>query len=354
MKLILLSTNFSDTNIIMRCLMDIKKNIDICIYCNYKNINKILSNEGKATFFSHNHENFDDNYTDDLKKIIDNDSILIPTGFDSIKYLSKNLSFFKSFLKIKIPTPSTIDLLDNKKNFTDFCISYNILHPYTLINFYKYKIENDKKYLLKKIDSAGGLGIYPIDNESTFKKLLKKEEYDSYILQEYIDGVDFAFNGYCEEGRVIVSTIQRFVTPFWHGKNRLRLSKFEFQREVDDIAKKIISISKYSGPINIDFRKSSADNRFYVIEVNPRFWANTHHSIICGVNFVAVALGLEKASAFKEGKVYGNFIKSVILFIFSLNPIIGRSLFGFSLKQLKIYFYEKIDILYDKNIEKLF
>jgi len=148
--------------------------------------------------------------------------IIIPSGFDSIKYISQYKSKLSEIAKIiAVPSLNTIDVLGNKYTFSVFCKHNDIPHPKTFLlkelNEIKNKaIKIDFPLLTKPLNMTGGTGIYKFNDEAKLYEYLSRERTDRsnalpILLQEVIPCEDIDFNGFTINGRLKAWTIQRFI-----------------------------------------------------------------------------------------------------------------------------------------------
>lgn len=213
---------------------------------------------------------------------------IIPTGFDSLKYLSYYRESLNDIKVIPLPDYNTINTLDNKVLFYIYCIDNALPHAKSIIANAVKPVDMSTLsfpvYVKLPFSSSGSGNIRCINMDDLCNAL--RDNSGDMLIQEIIKGYDIAFNGFALNGKLIAWTVQKFIEPF----SGMRWSQFVENRGIYEISEKLIRIADYSGPINIDFRVDSTDGQIYLLEVNPRFWANTHYSIIDNVNFVDAAV----------------------------------------------------------------
>jgi predicted ATP-grasp superfamily ATP-dependent carboligase len=239
-----------------------------------------------------------------LKEIVQKNDIdmLLPTGFESIKFLSHYRAEIEAFVPlIPLPDQATIDTLGNKLNFANYCRDHGIPHPkvYHLPDYRSFKsIEKDVIFpvVTKPLASSASRGIYKFERLNALDDYLKKSTSPGVpafplLLQEYIPGKDYCFYAYANKGRLNAWTILKFIEIPREGDNK-PLLWIQFQRNDDifAIGRDIVAQSDYSGPINIDMRVDATNKHVYALEVNPRFGAKTFYSACDGVNFADVAI----------------------------------------------------------------
>lgn len=257
---------------------------------------------------------------DHIQPIIKDNAIdvIMPTGFESVKYLSLYKDTLNKIVKV-VPVPSlaVIDKLGNKFNFFNFCNENNILHPKSYLLEDVNAVRNEEipvrfPLLTKPLLMSAGRGIYKFENKEDLMRYLgektrqREDNMLPLLLQEFIPGADINFNGFAYHGRLCAWTIQQFLKIPRTGDKALRWSQFSENKDVLQIGKMIIEITKYTGPINIDLRIDERDQQIYIIEINPRFWAGTFISLCDGVNFADVAIQLVFDAQYTKEPKYSN------------------------------------------------
>jgi predicted ATP-grasp superfamily ATP-dependent carboligase len=360
-KILVLGTTGDDTNIIIRCLREVLDKYEITVMVDSRYKSTVLTCYGKIKFKYCKDLVYDESILSTMISHCKENDVVIPTGFDSLKFVSLYYEHIKKYITtIPLPRYDLIINLDDKFSFSTFCDEHIYPHPYTKIGSYFFENEGswtNYPVLFKHRLGAGKEGINLVRNLD--EAIEAKKSYvhqDDFVVQEFIDGVDIAFNGFCKNGELLGWSIQSFISTTINGRQRLRLSKFINCDKIFSISSSIVIKLRYSGPINIDFRYSRQDNKYYIIEVNPRFWANTHYSLIDGVNFVDIAIN---ASEVREcikpegsGKVWGSPIKTAVaIFVFRKWELFQCLLFQ-SLKQLAMTINDQADLAYSKWIVK--
>lgn len=354
-KLLVLGTTSSDVNIIIRCLREVLHKYHISILIETDQANGILSCFGKNTIIKCNKLKYNNDCAEQIIDIASHYDVVVPSGFDSIKFMSVHLHSLDKVVKlINIPRYDTINYLDDKLTFYEYCLEKNLPHPKsekldTLLS----GINTWGLFpsLIKYRYGAGSQGIYTVGSKHELENIIKNlDSPEDYIIQQYIAGQDIAFNAYCENGETLAWTMQKFHSVYFMGKKRLRSSKFVSNEEIFKLCQKIIVDNNYSGPINIDIRYDTLDKAYSVIEVNPRFWANTHFSIIDDVNFVDIAIMNIYQKTIKQpkksGLVWGELIKSMILFAIKHDRETYECIVNQSAVQYKIELIDKLDRLF--------
>lgn len=245
-----------------------------------------------------------------LNIIIDN---FIPKGKTPVLLTSSDwgaifLSKYKNTLSkrfiIGIDDWPLISKLTNKFEMYKLANEYRIETPYTLQadEIIKSSINNLPFPLIVKpsfehfpLKIFPGKAIKVLNRDSlirTYNKLLKCTPRNNILLQEFIPGPPgniYSFCSYAKKGEVL---------SYYIAQNKIREFSLEFgvgtfaktirDCEFENLGKKFIKCLGYSGVSEIDFKKDPRDNKFKLLEINVRFYAQNLLGKACGVNLTDI------------------------------------------------------------------
>ncbi|MDB5825169.1 MAG: ATP-grasp protein [Herminiimonas sp.] len=215
------------------------------------------------------------------------DAVLLPADCDGVRITNR----VRNRLNITIapiPTASSLKMFDDKWLFYQFCTGHGFRVPTTRFIGCKNRQDYDAiaaefsvPFVVKPTNRAGSIGVQIITDRDDFAgKILLNEAYDfdSLIVQRYIDGTDIDLSLLSLDGTVSAFAVQRVVG-----------SRVEFipNTYLETVAAEICSRSGYNGVMHIDARMDRETGLVYLIEANPRFWASLAAATLCGLNFVA-------------------------------------------------------------------
>ncbi|MCP4905427.1 MAG: ATP-grasp domain-containing protein [bacterium] len=265
--------------------------------------------------------------------------VIVPTSYDCVRIASR----FRARLEKEaalIPTADleTIAMLDDKHRFHQFCLEHDISHPRSVLMTRAEgaadlvaKAGVPYPVMVKPVLGAGGSGLAVVEDAAALERHLESLTGERVgdlpaLAQEYFDGTDIDFNGFAREGRVVVSSVMR--TSFYAGDgleegDKVDLTDFVHHEGIDELGRRIVASSGYSGPLNIDMRIRDSDGRIELIEVNPRWWARTVCSLIEGVNYVDAAIRSTLEDDYEASSRVGR-----QQWISSFVPVIKGALFG--------------------------
>ena len=242
--------------------------------------------------------------------------ILIGTNDTYVKLIAENASVLKKYYLFNYPDLKTINVLLNKRKFYE---TYkNILDiPKTL--FYDCKKRDFHvemihelafPIILKPADTVkyheheflGQAKIYKLGSEREVLDVIRQIEQSGYddalILQEFIPGDDsmlFDVVFYCDSNAKpqLMSFAQIGLqehTPTGIGNCTVLIngySQFPFTNEVKDKMIQFMQKIKYRGMAEFDLKYDVRDQKFKVLEINPRQARSSYYLTACGYNLAA-------------------------------------------------------------------
>ncbi len=233
-------------------------------------------------------------------------SCIIPADYQTTLFLSKVAHQLNPQIKtIPLGEPQTLQILDNKWEFSKLLKAHNIPQPETFL------AENMEQF--KSMPLSFPCAVKPIQGGGRWTggripgSYIKKDrtEYLSsaqqgfpLLVQEFIPGIDVGLNLFAVQGKIVAWTMQEFV-----GHDRL---KFFQSQKLLELGERIVAVSNFQGAANIDIRLDQRDGQFKVIECNPRFWGSLRASKWNGTNFPVLAINAALGRVSAEKTVYKN------------------------------------------------
>lgn len=221
-------------------------------------------------------------------------AVLIPADCEGTRMINRT----KESLRIRtIPHAdmATLDTLDNKWQFFQFCSAHDIRVPATVyvgdksrLDFSALASQLGLPFVVKPVNQAGSTGVHIVPDEAFFNEAIRDNEayrFDTLIAQKYIPGFDLCFNFFAVGGEISAFTVQ---------KREGSQVRFLSHPSLEALGRRLAKASAYNGVMCIDARVDAHSGEVYLIESNPRFWASLGASVWCGVNFVLESIHAER------------------------------------------------------------
>lgn|GEM_PF-1031324 len=222
-------------------------------------------------------------YINDMKKIIEQEKIdaIIPIHDLEVQTLAK---YKKELQPVEIVANDyeIVELCNNKIETNKVVLQTSVNVPKT---YDSYDDIADEEYplIIKPKDGVGSKNIEIFKSKQELEFFLKDEKFENYILQQFIEGVEYTVDCY--------SSLLR--GDFIGGVPRERIvvrdgictkGRTFFDEELIESCEKILAQLNFKGPSNIQFMRSYHDNQLYFIEINPRFASTAVISIEANFN----------------------------------------------------------------------
>ena len=186
-----------------------------------------------------------------------------------------------------LPDVATFDLLNDKWNFTRFCLQNGVRVPEGWLfedrETLRRALDSGEIGLpitIKPINRSGGIGVIHI-RELGEIALIDALDYEPVLVQRHIIGETVGISLLCEHGKVLA-----------HATQRRDAARFQLFANPDLLANatRLAALTGYNGPANFDAVISDEDGLSYIVECNPRFWYTIYLSMIAGLNFMDLAV----------------------------------------------------------------
>lgn len=227
--------------------------------------------------------------------------VIFPNSDDAVYVLSKYKNSLEKFYKIPTPEWNVIRQVYIKKNTYQLAEKHGIPIPKT---YYPSSIETlvelklqfpviikpsirDHLYNQVKIKA-----IRINDREElikTYRWICSIIDPSEVLVQEFIPGGPNQLYSFCpffKDGKVITSIMARRARQhpmdFGHASTFVELVNVP---EIKDIAEEFLNLIGYYGLAEVEFMLDPRDNKYKLIEVNPRIWGWHTLGIAAGIDF---------------------------------------------------------------------
>ncbi len=261
----------------------------------------------------------------DLSARIGTSPVLFVTSDEYNEFLSRNRADLMDRFKFVIPPADLMERLFSKKAQYELAVEHNVAVPNTFLleDIYELdKIVQKLEYpvIIKAENTCGwrmrfgDIKAIVVNNANELKeKYIKitKDKDISVLIQEIIQGEDSRHYKICaylnrNSQPLLIFTLQKIRQyPSYFGTTSSVVSIWE--PEVAEVGVNFMKAIGYQGVGSIEFKKDLRDNKFKMIKINPRFWAQNSLAAACGQNFALTAyldalnMEVKPKATFKEG-----------------------------------------------------
>jgi hypothetical protein len=185
-----------------------------------------------------------------------------------------------------VPAVPTFDLLNDKWNFTKFCLSHGVRAPEAWLfddaAGLRDALDRGAVRLpltVKPTNRSGGYGVFHIRDRDEIA-LIDRVDYTPVLAQRHIPGESVSITLFCDEGNVRAHVAQL--------RDEAHFRVFAHPDLLANVAR-LAALTGFSGPVNCDAVLSAEDGLSYLVECNPRFWYSVYLVMLAGLNFVELA-----------------------------------------------------------------
>lgn len=225
--------------------------------------------------------------------------VLLTCRDGGVNFLSKNKEALNKKFIVGIEDWQIVSRLTDKLQTYGFALEHGIESPITChgneidryLQSMRFPAILKPRFMHFPNEISVGKAIKVFDKDSLMKKYDKLASYtpkDNILVQEYIEGPPsniVSFCSYAKKGRVLA---------FYVALNKIREFPVEFgigtfartikNPEIETLGKKLIEALGYTGVSEIDFKKDLEDDKYKLLEVNARFYAQNILGKACGID----------------------------------------------------------------------
>lgn len=228
---------------------------------------------------------------DDLKKCIEfvrsgssSRFLIAPTSEALNLYLLKHRDRIESSGDILPLVPENIyKEISNKYSFAKRCQDLGIYVPKELNNSEIHSLPVVAKPIVGT--SSDGRSLYPrlLYNETDWNDFISSQDRSSYFLQQYIQGPSFYLQYYFHSSRKVDRFSMRNLVQQPAGKSIVAAEPSTLHLDsISDDFTHLLQEMNFKGLIMIEVMLEN--NRYYMIEANPRMWGPAQLMLNTGVN----------------------------------------------------------------------
>ncbi len=277
----------------------------ICAYSKF--CNQIVYPQSKLT----------DEYLNDFIEILKygNYDILIPVSASSVRYVSKNQEYINHFTNVLVPTIDKVNLCLDKSQTFNFFKNKGVNQPET------WSFENLDE-LINKIDEINfpvivkgkdEINKFPTQYLYNRQQLLRlcatfESSFNSFpLIQEMILGDGYGFFALYHNGKRVQYFMHKRVREFPVNGGSSTCAISVFDNDLLREGTRILDYLSWNGIAMVEFKKCSKTNKFYLIEINPKYWGSLDLAFESGIDFSKSTYDILTRSINWENKIISKY-----------------------------------------------
>ncbi|MGQ4912137.1 MAG: ATP-grasp domain-containing protein [Candidatus Thorarchaeota archaeon] len=246
-------------------------------------------------------------YVLELKRILsaEEHDVLLPIGWFSNYSVSKYAQHLRGLVRLAIPSFQSMEIAANKDLTMEHAERVGINVPKTIPLRTQEDLALAAEHLgfplVVKGSLEAGTVRFPEDMDEMEQAYMALEN-DRPIAQQYIRGNGYGYFAAYNQGTCIAQFMHKRVREFPTSGGPSAAAVSVFSSELADQGRKLLDSLDWHGVAMVEFKRSDRDNRFYLMEVNPKFWGSLELAIHAGVDFPRIAcdIAMGRASKMRE------------------------------------------------------
>lgn len=220
--------------------------------------------------------------------------VLLPLRSTIIPLISEFKDSFSRYVRVPIADYKYLSIASDKKETFKLAEKINVQMPKTLYPKDINEVENlslnlSYPVVVKASFGAGSRTVWYVNSRdeliNLYKKLIAKGFESLPMVQEYILGEGYGFFALFNQGkpRAIFMHHRLREYPITGGPSVVCESIYD--EELKTIGLKLLNALNWHGVAMVEFKKDKRDNKYKLIEINPKFWGSLPLAIESGVDF---------------------------------------------------------------------
>ena len=219
-------------------------------------------------------------------------NIIIPVGLESFKAFSEYQDQIPDTIKVPLPPRKSMDIASSKDKTFEHAHAIGIDIPETI------KVGDTRNRELVSFIKKVGFPVVlkgslcGVDNLRYCNNTKELVEALTWLLrfenlvvcQEYIKGGTHGFYTYYHAGRMFASFMHERIKEFPITGGPSAVAKSYRDHELESISKKLLDSLDWNGPAMVEWKRDEKDDKYKLIEINPKLWGSLDLTIQSGVN----------------------------------------------------------------------
>lgn len=232
-----------------------------------------------------------------MKSLIADHNIgfLMPVGYYAHKAVIGNKADLEKLCAVCAPDLHAFDIATSKILTAELAEKAGVLTPKTFVisDFSQVETLVAPRFplVIKSRNEIGGRMLAYASSHEELKekfgdmiKTYKLLPADYPIIQEYIEGEGVGFFAYYNSGHVKAFFMHERVREFPVSGGRSVCARSFYDEALKLAGEAVLNALSWHGCAMVEFKRT-ADNKYYLLEVNPKLWGSLELAIVSGVNF---------------------------------------------------------------------
>jgi predicted ATP-grasp superfamily ATP-dependent carboligase len=206
--------------------------------------------------------------------------VLLPISYAANRLICSAQDRFRAHTNFVLPSWNSMVIASDKARTLEFATKLGIPAPQT------YHSLNEVRRFPVVVKATRGQGCVSYVNS---KQELEKINCSDCVIQEYIPGDGYGFYALFNKGQARAVFMSKRIReyPITGGPSTAAISIWD--DKLRNLGITLLEALHWHGVAMVEFKKDDIDNRYKLMEINPKFWGSLDLSIASGIDFPALA-----------------------------------------------------------------
>ncbi|MDN5339311.1 MAG: hypothetical protein PWQ30_420 [Euryarchaeota archaeon] len=214
--------------------------------------------------------------------------VVLPISYAAVDQISRLRERLEPYVRVPLPDRASIELAGNKDKTMRLAESIGVAIPKT---FYPQSLEDVEQVadslsypvVVKGTRENGNVG-YANSAEGLISQYEKISVY-SPIVQEYIPGEGYGFFALYNHGEARAIFMHRRLREYPITGGPSALAESIYDPMLMEQGLKLLDSLRWHGVAMVEFKKDERTGKYFLMEINPKFWGSLELAIASGVDF---------------------------------------------------------------------
>ncbi|MHA1864085.1 MAG: carboxylate--amine ligase [Candidatus Thorarchaeota archaeon] len=236
-------------------------------------------------------------YVLQLRSILERDEhdVLLPISWRSNYYISKYRYHLRNLVHVALPDFKSMEIAANKDRTMEYAKDIGLTVPETISleehGNLKHVVDSIGFPIVIKGSAEGGTVKYA-HNMKELENAYKQLHHNRPIAQQYIEGDGVGFFAAYNQGKCIAHFMHKRIREYPSSGGPSSAAQTYYSPQLAKQGKTLLDALKWHGVAMVEFKRSRTDGKYYLMEINPKFWGSLELSMHAGIDFPFIACNI--------------------------------------------------------------
>lgn len=226
--------------------------------------------------------------------------VLLPISYYSCYNVAKYRHYLENLVNFALPDFTSMEIAANKDRTMDYARKLGLNVPITVpleVEDDLHKAEEVIGFPMVVKGSTEGGSVRYAHNSQDLKSAFQHLCHDHPIAQQYIRGPGYGYYAAYNNGKCIANFMHKRIREYPSSGGPSSAARSFYSNELMTEGRRLLDSLKWHGVAMVEFKQSLSDGKFYLMEINPKFWGSLDLSIYAGMDFPFIAFSIANGNA---------------------------------------------------------